>query len=171
MKEAEIPDWLGRYEELINDLRCPLRQFEDGKLDFKQFIDEVNNVLERYGYSHVEVDTSRKSRWDAWYDKRRSIIYVSNNVLNMDRRVLGRVFMHEVMHHVLLTKPPTLRLRLYNALSSHPRIFKALLLIATVLSIILLQYTALISLGIIMIIIYYLKQYSESAAEASWRTW
>ena len=122
MRESRKPKWLRMYEGLINDLRCPLRRFEDGKLDFKQFIDEVNNVLERHGYNRITVIIARRSRLRyAWYKKNK--VYISNDVLMMDRRLLGRVFMHEVMHHVLITKPP----------SSHPRLIRAGLISASLI--------------------------------------
>ena len=115
MKAIEIPDWLGRYEELINDLRCPLRQFEDGKLDFKQFIDEVNNMLERHGYNRITVIIARRRRSRyAWHRKNK--VYISEDTFEMDRRLLGRVFMHELMHHITYIKPPSLHPRLIRAI-------------------------------------------------------
>ena len=78
MRESKMPNWLGMYEGLINVLRCPLRRFEDKKLDFWQFVDETNEILSRHGLNRVKVEISKRKGlrrwWYGWYKRGKNTI-------------------------------------------------------------------------------------------------
>ncbi len=112
------PDWIGKYEDVINELRLTLYDFEKGNIDFQSFINRINQSLINHGYDPVKVIRSdiMTELFEAYavYAPHRlvSIIYVSTKLMNGPRTFLGRVLMHEVFHHVLHQRPPSLLFKL-----------------------------------------------------------
>ncbi|BDR92158.1 hypothetical protein [Vulcanisaeta souniana] len=112
------PDWVGKYEDIINELRLALYDFEMGIIDFQSFINRINKSLINHDYDPVKVirsDTMTElfGAYAVYVPHRlTSIIYVSTELMNGPRTFLGRVLMHEVFHHVLYQRPPSLLFKL-----------------------------------------------------------
>ncbi|GAB6943542.1 hypothetical protein JCM14467A_03240 [Vulcanisaeta sp. JCM 14467] len=141
------PKWLIQYGDIINKLRIALYKFENSDINLQSFINEINKSLISCGYDPIKVIMSdfMTSFFDAYavYVPRKpmSIIYVSTELMKKPRPLLGRVLMHEVFHHVLFQRPPSLLFKLA------PRRVEPLILIAMPLMIVvalaLLFYNAL----------------------------
>ena len=112
------PDWLIQYGDIINKLRITLCKFENSNTDFQSFINEINKSLINCGYDPVKVVVSdfMANFFEAYavYMPRRPmpIIYVATELMRKPKPLLGRVLMHEVFHHVLYQRPPSLLFRL-----------------------------------------------------------
>lgn len=112
------PKWLIQYGDIINKLRIALYKFENSDINLQSFINEINKSLISCGYDPIKVIMSdfMTSFFDAYavYVPRKpmSIIYVSTELMKKPRPLLGRVLMHEVFHHVLFQRPPSLLFKL-----------------------------------------------------------
>ncbi|WP_243670289.1 hypothetical protein [Vulcanisaeta sp. JCM 16161] len=95
-----------------------LYEFENGNLNFQSFINEINKSLINCGYDPIKVLVSdvMTSFFGAYavYIPRKPIpiMYVSTELIGKPRPFLGRVLMHEVFHHVLYQRPPSLLFKL-----------------------------------------------------------
>lgn len=109
------PNWLSRYRDIIDRLRLVLYEFENGDLNFQSFINEVNKALINCGYDPPikvlisDLMTSFFGGAYAVYVPRKPIpiMYVSTELMNKPKPLLGRVLIHEVFHHVLYQRPPS----------------------------------------------------------------
>ena len=112
------PNWLIQYKDIINKLRIVLYEFENGDIDFQSLINRINKSLVNCEYDPIKVVTSdfMTSFFEAYamYAPRKPmpIIYVSTELMKKPRPLLGRVLTHEVFHHVLYQRPPSLLFRL-----------------------------------------------------------
>ena len=151
------PNWLIQYGDIINELRIILYNFENGDLDFQSFINEINKSLINCGYDPIKVIVSdfMTSFFEAYavYVPRKPmpIIYISTELMKKPRPLIGRVLIHEVFHHVLFQRPPSLLFKLA------PRRVEPLILISMPLIIMtalaLLFYNALYSFLYYVVII------------------
>ena len=79
------------------------------------------------------------------------LLYIKGSVLGMDRKILGRVFMHELMHHVLFTKPPS-RPRLIRAKPYLAILFSLLTILIIVVTILYMVSTSFIIIALPLLI-------------------
>ncbi|MGC8607234.1 MAG: hypothetical protein ACP5L5_06725 [Vulcanisaeta sp.] len=112
------PDWIIRYKDIINKLRFILYEFENGDLNFQLFVNEINKSLTNCGYDPIKVMVSdiMTEFFGAYavYVPRKpvSIVYVSTELMKKPRPLLGRVLVHEIFHHILYQRPPSLLFKL-----------------------------------------------------------
>lgn len=153
MRGGSGPNWLAGYEDIIAGLRYALYEFENGHSDFQSFINGINRSLVNCGYDPVKVVISNfmTGFFDAYaiYAPRRPapIIYVSTELMEKPRPLLGRVLMHEVFHHVLYQRPPSLLFKLVPR-----RVEPLILLIIPLITVVTL--TALLSTSLLSYIPY-----------------
>jgi hypothetical protein len=100
--------WFGKVWCVVLGVAGLVREFEEGLLDWDTLLSKVNAVLEGGGFGPVRVvfeDTS--TTWDdAYASYSADVIYLSPLLKQLPRKYLARAFLHEVMHHIINTKPP-----------------------------------------------------------------
>jgi hypothetical protein len=104
-----VAGWLGRIELVLLSVGSLVEFFESGLLEWDELVLGVNRVLENGGFRSVGVAfEDALSTWDdvyASYDS--GVIFLSPLLRGLPRKYLGRAFLHEVMHHIINSKPPT----------------------------------------------------------------
>ncbi len=124
------PNWLIQYLDIISKLRFTLYKFENGDINYQLFTNEINKSLISCGYDPIKIVISdvMTGFFGAYavYTPRKPtpIIYVSTELMRKQRSLFGRVLIHEVFHHVLYQRPPSLLFKLA------PRRIEPLILIA-----------------------------------------
>jgi len=100
--------WLDRIELIILSVGSLVELFESGLLEWDELVLGVNRVLGNGGFRSVWVAfEDALTTWDdayASYDS--GVVYLSPLLRDMPRKYLGRAFLHEVMHHIINSKPP-----------------------------------------------------------------
>ena len=129
--EGRVAGWLGRIELVVLSVASLVEFFESGLLEWDELVLGVNRVLVGGGFRSVGVVfEDALTTWDdayASYDS--GVISLSPLLRDMPRKYLGRAFLHEVMHHIINSKPPTRYMRLLSrrAKSAFTLIIPALL--------------------------------------------
>jgi hypothetical protein len=129
--EVRIAGWLDRLGLVVLSVALLVELFEFGLLEWDELVLGVNRVLENGGFRSVGVAfEDALTTWDdayASYDS--GVVYLSPLLRGMPRRYLGRAFLHEVMHHIINSNPPTRYMRLLSrrARSAFALIIPALL--------------------------------------------
>ena len=129
--EHRVTGWLDRIELVVLGVGRLVELFESGLLEWDELVRGVNRVLGDGEFRSVQVAfEDALSTWDdayASYDS--GVVYLSPLLRGMPRRYLGRAFLHEVMHHIINSKPPTRYMRLLSrrARSAFTLIIPALL--------------------------------------------
>jgi len=107
--EHRVAGWLDRIELVVLRIGLFVELFESGLLEWEELVREVNKVLLHGGFRSVGVVfEDALTTWDdayASYDS--GVIFLSPLLRGLPRKYLGRAFLHEVMHHIINSKPPT----------------------------------------------------------------
>jgi len=107
--ERRVAGWLDRIELVVLSVGLVVEFFEAGLLEWDELVREVNKVLSHGGFRSVWVAfEDALTTWDdayASYDS--GVIFLSPLLRGLPRKYLGRAFLHEVMHHIINSKPPT----------------------------------------------------------------
>lgn len=107
--EHKVAGWLDRIELVVLSVGLLVEFFESGLLEWDELVREANKVLAHGGFRSVGVAFEDVlTTWDdayASYDS--GVIFLSSLLRGMPRKYLGRAFLHEVMHHIINSKPPT----------------------------------------------------------------
>ena len=129
--ERRVAGWLDRIELVVLSVASLVELFESGLLEWDELVREVNRVLGNGGFRSVGVVfEDALTTWDDTYASYDSgVIFLSPLLRGMPRKYLGRAFLHEVMHHIINSKPPTRYMRLLSrrARSAFALIIPALL--------------------------------------------
>ncbi|WP_069806472.1 hypothetical protein [Vulcanisaeta thermophila] len=107
------PPWLPRYMDLLIRLRIALYKFEFMNGDINSLINDINTALRSTGFTPITLEISNTlaglfGAYAFYSPSSNPRIFVSDELLNMPRVFVGRVLMHEVFHHVLYERPPSL---------------------------------------------------------------
>jgi len=104
-----VAGWLDRVESVVLSVGSLVEFFESGLLEWDELVLGVNRVLGNGGFRSVGVAfEDALTTWDdayASYDS--GVVYLSPLLRGLPRKYLGRAFLHEVMHHIINSKPPT----------------------------------------------------------------
>ena len=114
--EGRGAGWLDRIELVVLRVGLFVELFESGLLEWDELVLGVNRVLVGGGFRSVGVAfEDALTTWDdayASYDS--GVIFLSPLLRGMPRKYLGRAFLHEVMHHIINSRPPTRYMRLLS---------------------------------------------------------
>jgi hypothetical protein len=112
--EPRVAGWLDRIEIVVLSVGSLVEFFESGLLEWDELVRGVNKVLLHGRFRSVQVAfEDALTTWDdayASYDS--GVVFLSSLLMNMPRKYLGRAFLHEVMHHIINSRPPTWYMRL-----------------------------------------------------------
>jgi len=105
----QVAGWLDRIELVVLSVALLVELFESGMMEWDELVRGVNKVLSHGGFRSVQVAfEDALTTWDdayASYDY--GVVFLSSLLMGMPRKYLGRAFLHEVMHHIINSKPPT----------------------------------------------------------------
>lgn len=114
--EHRVAGWLEKIESVVLSVGSLVEFFESGLLEWDELVLGVNRALGNGGFRSVWVAfEDALTTWDdayASYDS--GVVYLSPLLRGLPRKYLGRAFLHEVMHHIINSKPPTRYMRLLS---------------------------------------------------------